>query len=164
MTNPSALSDDRRAELMVLAERCEAASGPDRELDAEMCALLAYRSLGRPTPEWVEKWPKPWGFKPSGRVYLQHTDGSEAVYWDADPLTASLDAALALLEEKLSQHEWAVSSTRKGVVAEIVDKFWSADPLTPPPNGSFGEAAIPALALCAALLRAVAAQEHSNAE
>ena len=122
---------DRAALLMDLAERCEQASGPDRELDA--------------------------------RIYILTTGGSaaDADYAATDPdvtckplrYTASLDAALTLVPEGWA---WAVYG---GAREEIVATAYCV------PNGGRLPwpdwvtdicAATPALALCAAALRALA--------
>lgn len=57
--------------LLELAERCEKASGPDRELDAQIAAAFHLKQLTYQSPEWIK-----------------------------DPeFTASLDAAMTLVPE-----------------------------------------------------------------
>jgi hypothetical protein len=100
--------------LLELAERCEQASGPDRELDLDITEALDL----------------------AGRAALSLV-----------PFTASLNAAMTLVPEGCS---WSLhkhnSYSRAGV---FVDD--GRDP------GHYCDAATPALALCAAALRARAA-------
>ena len=109
---------DRAALLMDLAERCEKAQGPDRELDREIA------------------------------------EATKPDFWLVPPrYTASLDAALSLVPEGWA---WAVYG---GAREEIVATAYCV------PNGGRLPwpdwvtdicAATPALALCAATLRALA--------
>ena len=57
-----------------LAERCEGATGPDRELDAEIFAAV------RPGPDWAHQ------SSSANRVWARH-------------YTASLDAAMSLVDD-----------------------------------------------------------------
>jgi hypothetical protein len=125
-----------------LAERCEAATGPDRELDI---AILTHPAFGyRDVFE-------------DGRLFDRGNDG----YWSLEgdekngPLpspTASLDAAMTLVPEGW---EWAVGM----VEGKRIAGCRQPGPGAPCPEI---EAATPALALCAAALRARAALGDSK--
>jgi hypothetical protein len=100
-----------------LAERCEAATGPDRELDAEIAQVV--------------------GAQP---VMICDT-GNVLIY---QSFTASLDAAMTLVPEG---RRWLLQTLMTGKYRAEAD--W---------NGS-GQGSTPALALCAAALRAIAARK-----
>jgi hypothetical protein len=115
-----------RTTLLALAERCEQAAGPDRELDAEIFVSVT-----------------------QGMFFKGHLVGliGSGVMYEADTYTASLDAALTLV---LDGWRWWINSSsfaRCWLVAndEIADKAQSE------------KCATPALAICAAALRARAA-------
>jgi hypothetical protein len=120
--------------LLELADRCEQATGPDRELDAEIAEASGnmpedYQRAthyGEPRPYFWHK------FEHEGEII---------------PLryTASLDAAMTLVPEEAW---WSVmrAPCAEGYDAEVA----SDDPR---------HAATPALALCAAALRARAGQQ-----
>jgi hypothetical protein len=133
-----------RATLLALAERCEQAAGPDRELDVAIafaCGIVTSRD---------------------GDCFYGHKDHSVVVldrdYYDHDgnapalmPFSASLDAAVTLVPEGWG---WAVSTTGAGLPCAYGH---------PPGNGlavawiDDTPAATPALAMCAFALRARAA-------
>lgn len=77
------------AQWTALAERCEAATGPSRELDAAIYEALGYEVKRRPIYEkWGAKRPRAWAFLCDGR-------------WRAmDYLTRSTDAILALIASR----------------------------------------------------------------
>lgn len=141
--------------LLALAERCEMASGPDRELDAAIrCAVFA------PAGAFVEQSPI------NGAWCVYETGyGGKKRSWEARGLsqlqrlgefTASLDAAMTLVPEGL---DWGIAHFGpRGSEAQAWPRgaHDSADKVT----GSSDT--IPALALCAAALRARAHQETSN--
>jgi hypothetical protein len=136
------------AALLELAERCEKAAASDRELDVDIALLVGGAG------------------KIGGTIYHQGADAkytlthgmtlAEAVgkapkrdcaIWNAVPdFTASVDAAMTLVPERF---DWIIGHTNSGLTihAEV--------------GGRGGEyqrfAATPALALCAAALRARAA-------
>lgn len=125
---------ERHTELMRLAERCEAAREPSRRLDYDIfCACV-----------------------PMG----------ERAYWEPDNrenhFTASLDAAMTLVPEgclHMARTLWDDGKTcGQAMVSQYSDtpkgKFWAVD--------HAGLGATPALALCAATLKALAAQEDTN--
>jgi hypothetical protein len=112
-------------ELVKLAERCEAASGPDRELDREIAL-----TFGHPWDYAAD-----WGPRGHDRP-------------TAFPYTASIDAAMTLVPEGPGRGCFAMSRDRfkrthcsVWTDAEFNRKVISAG-------------ATPALALCAAALRA----------
>ncbi|MBN8535400.1 MAG: hypothetical protein J0L51_15085 [Rhizobiales bacterium] len=144
-----------RKELLALGERCEKATGPDREIDATLDLLV-----GGPQDF----------FGPAfGTVYV---DGPEyhngAATWAGGgrryyvPVyTASLDAITALIERKLPGYRWtATSDKREGVAAA-----WIWQELRFPEDESRdvpllrnieAEGATGALALAAAVFRTLA--------
>lgn len=84
-TNPNA------SPLLALADRCEAASGPDRELD---CLIMD--ALERWPDGWVRQESKVWG---EGGPVFYHHPGGQPEWRVADSFTASIDAALTLVPE-----------------------------------------------------------------
>lgn len=129
-----------RAELLALAEQCENASGPDRVLDAAIMGLFT-NSVESDNGEW---W---WG---------PHDAPPQRV----PAFTASLDAALALVPEGMA---WSVGQN-------VHHKHWLARVQIidadggPTSVGRCEGAATPALALCAAALRARAASAPDELE
>lgn len=131
--------------LLELAERCEKATGPDRELDVAVCAAFGVSDnqpklegvLGerhcRPSDDWR-------------RVEFRTVhEGVDHILASREPLpvTASLDAAMTLVGEAW----WSVQRApcAEGYDAEVG-------------NDAIHHGATPALALCAASLRARATQ------
>lgn len=79
-----------------------AATGPDRELDAEIAALV--RFVPSTAPRWLTEWGG--SFKPapdvhSGVVAAFGDSGNLAVWWEAPKYTGSIDAAMTLLPDEL---------------------------------------------------------------
>ena len=127
-------------ELLKLAERCEQATGPDRELDCVISRALievpegckaVHSDLTSQAGVIVDR---------VGRIY-------GTVYYQ--PFTASVDAALALVPDGF---EW------RAQWSELPDRTWAGIAGV---QGINTTAATPALALCAAALRA---QEADDAE
>lgn len=116
-----------------LIKRLEAASGPDRELDADIAT-----SLGKPVCKddpcnWVIKYPGAYDYRKLPRY------------------TASIDAALTLVPEGLDWFvkHYASAGGKYGAVVtspEIAARSWG--------DYSHDDAATPAIALCIAALRA----------
>jgi len=118
------------AELLALASRVEAASRPDRELDALVNAACCIGTIPCEQYPTIEAW---------ASSALRHN-------WNFPRYTASLDAAMTLVPEG----DWAEGSLSSPGQLEI------HGPCTFDPIGK-GWAATPALALTAACLRARAA-------
>lgn len=116
--------------LVELAELCEKASGPDRELYA-MIYDAVYGGECLYDPKW-ETWITPGGM-------------------NVPAFTASLDAALTLVPEGW---DWASGSGQFGGHA-----FMRRVTSVGEPPAISSDAATPALALCAAALRARATQD-----
>lgn len=119
--------------LLELAERCEAATGPDRELDELIAAELA--GAVREVQHGVSHY---------------HRDGRWVSVGEIKPYTASLDAAMTLVPE------WCVWSTgdwkANGHCASA--SVWPPEDKRPEGFHGIAQAATPALALCVAALRA----------
>lgn len=131
--------DIARGDLLELAERCERATGPGRELD---CAIgrLAGAAKEQPDGTWM----------------TYHKDGY-AHSINPPAYTASLDAAMTLVDPRAL---WAHGSMEEGPFARLC---W------PMPNGGFvggyveASAASVPLAICAAALRALQESSHDRA-
>lgn len=141
-----------------LLARVEAATGGDRELDA----LIA--SHFRVGPDDEPDWLKRWGgeFRPHhkfpGSVTAMHSDGSTGVHWKSERYTTSLDAALALVERVLPEANCVGFDKIPGEISAYVSRNFVGD-------GHWYQDATshtPALALIAALLRALITQEPDN--
>lgn len=122
------------SKLLELAERCEKAEGPDRGVDGDIVAALTLQ------PDWatVRSTRQPELFSDTG-------PGLRARTWLAPKFTASLDAAMTLV---CADH-WRVEDHPLAGPCAIVGE-------------QEGYAATPALALCAAALRAKASQEDQS--
>lgn len=134
------------ATLLELAAKVEAASGPDREIDAEVMIALGWSPAGQHgrEPRWV---------MPDG-VQTAFNPQHGAPY----SLTSSLDAVMAKIRHLLPGWGWRLtqqSSLRADppnalLYAPTIDRDFEAD------------AATPALALLAATLRALAQPPASH--
>jgi hypothetical protein len=122
--NAVPLSASGSDELLALADRCEKATGPDEALDLDIVKAVG----------WSEH--RGWKREDGWRIPL--------------PFTASLDAALTLVPEG-----WRpiidTASEEEGVA--IVD-LWALPIASSKPLRKHAKAITPALALCAAALRA----------
>ena len=127
------------AELITLAARVEAATGPDRELDADISAAIGTPVRSRRTA----------GGKNKGREWFVDSHGGVET-WSHHPVdyTASIDAALSLLPEGRgwSIHYPSVPDSDNLPSARV----WGTLHRT-----TAACAATPALALTAAILRAL---------
>lgn len=135
-----------------LIERLENASGPDREIDAEIAIAFGHEYRSRRSRSGVNR----------GREWLVDSHGGVDTWTQHPPAyTSSVDAALALfkraapdcvvtLEQRFSAPHWRVEvyRSRRGILPPALAK---QDDVTP------------ALALCLALLRALSQKESSNA-
>jgi hypothetical protein len=124
------------SDLLELAARCEKATGPDRELDQTIARCVNWC----PSNVNPEAWARNEDLKP--RLWFSDAFGMPAY-------TASLDAAMTLVTEGhkllLAQN---LKDDRWHATVSHLDKSWFH---------CTREAATPALALCAAALRARAA-------
>lgn len=120
--------------LIELAERCEQAAGPDRDLNIAMLPLVGLR--------FVDEGP------PIGQVCYDNNGGAVPM----PSFTASIDAALTLLPEG---QEWTLVKATYGPVLVLLP---SGDDRVPDIKVY---AKTPATAICASALRARAAGECS---
>jgi hypothetical protein len=138
----SGAQKDARAvtnQLLALADRCEKASGPDRDLDAAIMGLFT-NSVESDDGEW---WYGPHDEMP-GKV---------------PAFTASLDAALSLVPEG-----WVTADANNlNISSNLGGWAWcldnGADCGHPRFRDAVAKAKTPPLALCAAALRARATEE-----
>lgn len=80
-------------DLTTLIARLEAATAPDRELDAEIAATFHYVHN---MPDWVNNWSGKWEAAKSGRVYLMEDSGNRGPNFISVSFTESIDVAVAL--------------------------------------------------------------------
>jgi len=149
---PAALKG--REALLALAERCEAATGADRELDGAIDRLLHDRPKhGDYDAAEIARWQVKNGW--SG--LLVRGDGFARASFCAREYTASLDAAMTLVPEgRIAATANSTPSTP--LAAERGSAFVGLPGVKTP----HVEAATPALALTAAALRARAASEEAG--
>ena len=128
--------------LLALAARCEAATGPDRELDADIMLAIGIEDAisGMTAAQARAKYPD--AVATFCRVF------------DVPPLTASLDAAVSLVPAgwDWEAHSFGLVRVSPGVKHPLYCKRGQ-------PTTKQTTCATPALALCAAALRARAAME-----
>jgi hypothetical protein len=155
MTNPDS------EVLLKLAERCEAASGPDRTLDALIAIAL---DPGRQIIVGSEpgRFPQKPIYGPvSTLIPMAEANGRDAADFISAPLvTASLDAAMTLVPPG---EAWCLDYEPSN------NPPWVADLTCFAPRGQDGQdsdlyvhAATPALALTAAALRALSTKEMNG--
>lgn len=131
--------------LMALAARCEAAKGPDQELDAAIEKQLpcshefALHHRGKAMSQWNEN------------AFRFYNIGDEGREYRSPPYTASLDAAMTLVPEG---HGWLGTDTHIEHWAQIVQEGHLHDGAKLVSGCSTAKASSLALALCAAALRA----------
>jgi len=126
--------------------RLETATGADRELDAViMCAIGGARRIDDFT--FYGPGEKSWGFG-------EHEDESNAWNGPLPYVTASLDAALALVREKLPGARWGINGPYDGGRFRAYFFGTVERDLTPPTY-----ARTPALAVLLALFRALNHEE-----
>jgi hypothetical protein len=136
-----------KTELAELADRCEKASEPDRELDARIVEALGYRRT-------VEREGEVWRYYGSGPL-----GNFERLAKATLPrFTASLDAAMLLLPDS-TMH--MVQDQARKEVGWVCYAAINIDPENALMTFE-GGAATPALALCAASLRAIASLEDEG--
>ena len=131
--------------LKELLERVEKAEGPDRELDGAIADALGL------APDNLTR---------VSATYYEYTPDPDKGWWEAGRYTASIDAAVALVEKKLPGCALAIGTMKfiqPGVPWATIwttggDPKWNADAKTP------------ALALIAALLKALIASELQSSQ
>lgn len=156
-------------DLAELERRLEAATGPDRELDESIAMALGlaeaffskhrYWCVSYQGEHWI-----------SGTYPNFHPDTGKKNVVPAEPhgwgwdvslpeYTASLDAALALVEEKLPGWEWRVMwNGCQGNLAELTDNETAESSM----ENFSGLGATPALGLLLALIRALRESEAAD--
>ena len=165
--------------LLKLAERCEAAEGADRELDSAIALGLPSWTYGEKAGRFYNAGPKYDGA--DDRIGFEADDGSTVVPGNAPDMmvpdfTASLDAAMTLVPEgwrwimreacpdKANPNERGFFARLETRDFESVTWGKGSDWLTDVVAGQdvYVWAATPALALCAAALRARASLRLSE--
>lgn len=166
-------------DLLTLAARVEELTGPDREVDAEvmfdLCAAPVgqHKEDGGPIgyiwpgndPSWNlglrfpgkdRSWFKATRKKIKGETLLIERDGAYVLMNSqrVPPLTASVDAVLALIERDLPGRFWSLNPANGADKARA-----QIDPSLDAQSPHNGRAATPALALLSAFLRAKAQQQ-----
>lgn len=135
------------SEIAELIEKVSKATGPSAEIDAAVVAWLNNATV-RPYPPTDDFGPRnQWQFwSKDGAHYL----GSESRF-NVPPLTASLDAVIALVEKELPGWLHAYEREQSGLYLAWA---WEAGDYATP-----AEAKTPALALLLALLKSKQSQE-----
>jgi len=142
--------------LKELLERVEKATGPDLEIDG-----LIAQAFGSLPPEARYSTENIYGECEPHWVSGGYGDYK---FYEPDPLTASIDAAVGLVEKMLPGRDVNLEIGNVGP-DRVTDAYISGadgyfeEPKTPDAHG-YG--LTPALALCAALLRALIASEPQN--
>lgn len=129
-----------------LLTRLRAATGPDRELDAD---------IERAFFVGAELDAAPWEYRGKGFwIDLSEIDGFNTV--DARKFTESIDAAVALAERALPGWKWLVSSS--DLINECEGLSYASVWLPEADEGNPAKAPTPALALCIAIVEALEAR------
>ena len=136
--------------LSALLERVEGATGPDRELDADLWWVLQHRDAERVFNTGALGLPK---VRPA-TLPIPAGLGRSGVQSYAPTYTASIDAALALIGRVKPGMEFHLSTARHRKGWSV--KTWVSDDKY---SGRLLDAPTPALALCAALLAAMIGEE-----
>jgi hypothetical protein len=146
--------------LMDLAERCEKATGADREIDREIAIALSIGPHGRSMPPETQRYEEAYPNMPADRKehyrragYLRSLGSPDGHFgWSPVAFTASLDAAMTLVPEG-----WFMMLDGEPgcILAEVA--------LTANPSRTrVSKGATLALALTAACLRARATQTAAS--
>lgn len=141
--------------LQDLLRRVESATGADREIGREILLALGWqRTLVGHFHGPLYYWSPPG----SARSSLSGKDD------DLPDITTSLDAALALVERVLPGWLWEVTTITTGVggIRYPTALVMSPDHAPGEEIQTFGEARTPALALLAALLKALIAEQAAG--
>lgn len=142
------------AEIEKLIERLEKATGPDRELDAEIAATLR---IYRGQHKWAAEWSGEWRAA-KGLVHLMGEFGSRGNF-RPPAFTESIDAAASLgpdesgfsIDTLGKGNGWGLGDTKPRAVRNQSEDQWTYHGW----EGASG--ATPAIALCIASLKAIAA-------
>jgi hypothetical protein len=126
-------------ELLRLAERCEAATGPDREINRMIFATVKPDEFADP--------------KEAAQYASPDYRGNNADWYYLSTLglpryTTSLDAAMSLVPEG-----WRPIINMASEEGAALADLWALPESSPKPTRKHAKAATPALALCAAALR-----------
>lgn len=148
------MSDDSDS-LSSLISRVEKCTGPDRELDAAVEVATFPVFLSADENMYAKPCRRDDHCAPGHFWYVQRSGMSLRA---AEPYTASLDAAVALVERVLPHWPWEVkwAGHRKGYVATV----WPCDQSLYP--FKLADASTAALALLLATLRALRPIDHTG--
>ena len=131
------MEEDKSANLLALAERCETAQKPDRALDADIYEALGYTVRRKPTHLVSRR-------APAGGIYQQ------GALWKALGLVSGdIDVAVGILRQKAPGWNWSLQC----LIGEDAAAFQAMV------AECSGNAVIGSLALCAAMLRAFAKRD-----
>lgn len=151
MTAPTMPAD--AAEIVRLAELCEAATGPDRELDGAIDRLFNARPKDGDYDEGEGAF---WRVQNGWSGLLVRTDGSARDSFSAANYTASLDDSMTLLDPVWGYEQRMTSGDPSDCWVEI---WWVPEF----PGRAYGKGTTPALAFTAAALKARArAAQHDH--
>lgn len=145
-----------RDKLGDLLERVKAAAGPDRELDAQICIALQPPVI---LEHWLSSTPRtdlyPALWESCGNGYVQHPNwGYKSQSYKC---TASVDAALALVERVLPERVCDTHGARRGALCSAVLTEDSANPRI-----DVGVGHTRPIAIIVCLITALLAQEQSK--
>ena len=142
-----------RTDIAGLIERLEAATGPDRELDAAIVAHFNNAS--------VRRYPPQTDFGPGARWQFWSLDGAHFLgsesKFPVPPLTASLDAALAPVERLRPGWCWRVEKCPPTYLGPRGEPFWAT--CGPPGAQEAAYGWTPAIALLIALLKSLETEQ-----
>lgn len=96
-------------DLLDLAARCEAAEGPDRELDCAIDALLGWRQMPNPTHA-------------GGLIDMMIGPDGKTERRTVPAYTASLDAAMTLVPE--GSDDWAIADLLQAAIQRWKTEAW----------------------------------------
>ncbi len=152
--------------LIELAARCEAAAGPDRGIDGELDRLLNKRPKDG---DYLEAERAIWRVDGHSGLATRH-DGCARASFCAREFTASIDAAMTLKPSGLGLWlQWSMFDRERPIAEVVLTR--TATTILNDSGAAYhcaetelvrARAATPALALCAAALRALAHKEETG--
>ncbi len=155
------------SKLEELIAELEKATGPDRELDARIAATLEPHRFDAPGFTPIRPIPNFWLDKSEGAIRFEGGGLMDTRFFPA--VTASVDAAVALVNRVLPGWHWTISNNNrrftdqewKGPWASISSDEFNND--VPGHEDDYFDAfvATPALSILTAVLRAKLAQEEA---